>query len=110
MSEILNLYHNHVNYFGVGIVDKSFIRRDKESYCQRWARIRYKLTGEIIVQDTEDEAIKLVEFYISFYTYSSKRGSILGTARNYLKIYKRSDEFKIIDEKQDVLSREKSSE
>ena len=107
--EILNFYDSHVNYFSKGIVDKNFIRKDKEKYYQLWPIIRCELTSEIIVQDTEDESVKLVEFDINFYVYNPKRGSISGTARNYLKIRKTSVGPKIFDEKQQVFNREKNS-
>ena len=110
ISEILKCYDNNVNYFSVGIVDKKFIQKDKENFCRRWPIIQYKLTGEISVENTENENTKIVEFYISFHTYSSRRGSISGIARNHLKVRKTSEGLKIIEDQQKVLNREKNPE
>jgi len=109
VSKILYLYDDYVNYFDEGMVNKDFIRKDKENYCHRWPIVQNSLKGQIIVQDLSDESKKSVTFHIDFYVHNSERSiSVSGTARNSWIIRKAKSELKIIDEKQKVLTRQKS--
>ena len=108
ISEILTLYDYHVNYHLEGIKTKDFIRQDKQLYYQRWPVVEYKLDDEIAVQDLPDNEFKVVTFTTSFNVYNpEKENGIKGKALNTIKIRLINGDLKIIDEKQQVLSRKK---
>ncbi len=109
LSEILTMYAGKVDYFGKGVVDKAFIRKDKAYYYNRWEQVNSTLKGNIIIIDTPEEDVKLAEFSTDFWVHSAARGqTISGTARNTMKIRYTQKQFEIIDEKQEVLSRKKT--
>jgi len=108
IPDILALYDDSVDYFQSGTVTRSFIRRDKEEYYQRWSTVNNSLNGEITIWDSDDKGTKIVKFPISFDVYSPKQSwGVTGTAEITLKLRQINGDIKIIDEKQKVLSRNK---
>jgi len=111
ISALLNLYADVVNYFNEGDVIRDFIKQDKKNYYQRWPEVNNHLDGEVIIENTQDDNIKVVKFPINYRTHSLARKVVIsGKAINTLTIRKTNGTIKIIDEKQEVLGREKQSQ
>ncbi len=105
MSEILNTYAEQVNYYGVGVVDKTFIRKDKNYFCKRWPIIQYNLAGEVNIIN-HHEASSAIEFLINFTVKNPPRAkSISGMAKHSLTLKTINGELKIFNEKQEVINR-----
>jgi uncharacterized caspase-like protein len=108
IPEILSLYADRVDYFGQGVVGLDFIRKDKQGYYQSWPQVEHRLNGDITITDTREADVKKVTFPISFSVRNPNRGTaVVGNATNTFIIRLTRGTWKIIDEKQQVLSRKK---
>jgi len=105
LNEVLNCYAPVVNYFDKGVVTEKIIKKDKLDYFTRWPIRQYTIVGEILVNDVTNE-LKVVEFRINFVLQDSKN-TIKGIADNKWQIKKINNQFKIVNEKQQVISRDK---
>jgi len=103
LEGLLTHYGEKVNYFSKGLVSKNFIRKDKESYIKKWPQIITSLNGPIELAVNRDSIS--AQFPIDFFVQNSQK-SIKGKAINYWKLQKIGNSLKIIDEKQNVLTRE----
>jgi hypothetical protein len=102
---VLKYYADKVNYFAKGVVDKDFIRRDKEYYYKRWPKVIYTLDGDIEYGTSYEPNTIIVKFTMDYYV-SNNNKSIQGKAFNVLNINKLDGKLQIIDEKQRIISRE----
>lgn len=107
-SDIALMYGDTVDYFDKGLVTRQFILGDKRAYCQRWPEVSFTLTGPIKVIETGDED-SIVTFTTHFSVRSPSRGPISGRAQSTLKMRRLQGDIKILDEKQAVLARKKTS-
>lgn len=104
---ILSHYGEEVDYFSKGIVDKRFIKKDKELYLRRWTAIKYTIEGQPETRDGSKVNSKIVKFNSTFLVSSAKQ-TITGTAENTWTLEKINNEWRIVREKQRVLNREKN--
>ena len=105
LNTVLNYYAPVVDYFNIGVVNKKAIEKDKIDYFSRWPNKNYTVVGDIKIEDINME-LKSVEFRMIFVVKNSKN-TIKGIADNKWQIKKINNEFKIVNEKQQVVSREK---
>ena len=105
---LLTFYADRVDYFGIGVVTKNKIRKDKRYYYKRWPSIDYELVGDIQFLGSPDDTTFGVVFDLKFLVKDSRRW-ISGKARNTLRLREQGGSLVIVDEKQKVLHREKGN-
>lgn len=102
---VLKHYADKVNYFAKGLVDKDFIRKDKENYYKRWSKVIYNLDGDIEYETSYEPNTIIANFTMDYYVSNNKK-SIQGKATNVLKMNKINGSLQIVDVKEQVISRE----
>ncbi|OPY80229.1 MAG: PEGA domain protein [Syntrophorhabdus sp. PtaU1.Bin153] len=103
---VLAHYGEQVDYFAKGIVRKDFIRKDKQLYFKRWTTIVNTLDGQPQIQETSQVNTKVVRFASEFSVKNEKQ-CITGRADNTWTLQSENNQWKIIGEQQQVLSRDK---
>lgn len=103
---VLSHYGEQVDYFAKGVVGKDFIRKDKQSYFKRWTTIVNTLDGQPQIQETSQDNIRVVRFASEFSVKNEKQ-CITGRADNTWTLRSENNQWKIIGEQQQVLSRDK---
>jgi serine/threonine protein kinase len=111
MSLLTSHYADNVVYYGWGMVGRDEISVDKQSFLKKWPQLSYVLQGEVRIEDTEHKNIKRVNFNIEFSASNPDNGnSSKGKALRVLVLRSRPVEgIRIIEEKEHVLEREKST-
>lgn len=105
MNSIMACYGDRVDYYSNGVVGKDGIKRDKGYYFNQWDRIDSSIEGNIVFIVTDQENVRIAKFISKFAVENAKR-SAKGRAENVWKIQRTDRGFKIIDEKQKIISRE----
>jgi hypothetical protein len=107
IAELMNCYAERVSFLNAGVRDKGFIRKDKQDYYRRWPIVQRSILGDIQVEDGSESGTKRVSFHTSFSVRSPARGaSISGTTVNTLILSMIDGSLRIIDEREEVESRE----
>jgi hypothetical protein len=102
---MLRFYDERVDYFQRGIVSHVDILRDKTEYCARWPLVKSTLIGDVAVANSTDD-VRVLVFKTEFHVESPPRNArVSGTAKNVLSVRQVAGTWKIIDEKQQVLTR-----
>lgn len=106
IDALLNCYSTDVDYFGKGIVNKNFIRKDKNDYFKKWDDVKYKLEdNSLSITELPDNAKQAV-FNIEYSVYSSERNKQSeGIAQSTIKIRNAENGLEIFDEKQKIISK-----
>lgn len=108
LDAILHCYAEKVDYFDHGIVDRDFIRQDKNTYFSRWPTAKHEIQGNITIEgdgknmaDTNTEAS-----YISRFELKNDDGRHLtGTTRSRFTLAWRQNHFEITAEKAELLDK-----
>ncbi len=109
LHDILDLYGDHVDYFGKGIVKKRYIERDKFIFYKRWPIVNFSLKSGINIQAMHEKDIWLLTYNINYLTQNPvRREQSSGEAITTIEVKKINSRFIIINEKQNVIRREKS--
>jgi tetratricopeptide (TPR) repeat protein len=110
VEALLALYGDRVNYYSDSPYGKSdanhgFIAEDKRNYFRKWPSLKYRLTSDVEV--AQEDHLKVLRFKYSFDAFNKEKGRYLvGEALNTLKVLEEGDSWKIVFERQKVLSRE----
>jgi hypothetical protein len=106
INAILDCYADEVDYFGKGLVDKKFIRKDKDDYYKKWDDVKYQMEyNSLSITDLPDNS-KLAVFNFEYSVYSSQRNKQLGgIAQSKIKIRQGENGLEIYDEKQEIISK-----
>ena len=56
----LEFFADRVQYYNQGVVDREKIRRDLQSYNQRWPQRRFWLAGEVNVEPQPDSRLRVI--------------------------------------------------
>lgn len=75
IDTIIATYADKVVYQDHGVVDKTFIRGDLESYFKRWPVTKIQLNSAVQVLDTKNPAEKRVLFSYDFNATAPDRGA-----------------------------------
>jgi hypothetical protein len=75
IDTIIATYADKVVYQDHGVVDKTFIRRNLESYFKRWPVTKIQLNSAVQVLDTKNPAEKRVLFSYDFNATAPDRGA-----------------------------------
>lgn len=103
---LLNCYSDEVDYFGKGIVDKNFIRKDKDNYFKNWDNVKYRLEDNSLSINELPDNSKIAVFNIEYSVYSSERNKQLtGIAQSTIRIRQGKNGLEIYDEKQKIISK-----
>jgi hypothetical protein len=84
-----------VNYFGHGLQDPKFVKKDVADYCKRWPERKYELIEPVTFAAAENENEAVVEFPISF-SVRNKKHAAKGKTRNTWTVRAEGDELKIV--------------
>jgi flagellar biosynthesis GTPase FlhF len=104
VDTFLDDYAEKVDYYSAGVVNKDFIRKDKEYFNKRWPKRTYTIIGEIQTANTSYDDEKIVQFTYDYYVQSENK-STRGRANNSIRVKKIDNVLKIIGEKQEVVKR-----
>jgi ribosomal protein L40E len=105
IEKLLGYYAEIVDYYGKGRVTGDFIRKDKSLFFRKWTTIENSVVGELKLVP-EGNNIYTIQFDTAFMVQNSSK-SISGNADNTWRLLKTASGLKIIDEKQNVLSRDR---
>jgi hypothetical protein len=95
-------YAKQVDYFEDKNVDQDFIRKDLANYFQRWPIIKYKITRQIEIGNTQTTKVQ-VRFYYDYETRNSVTGnSGLGWASDTWLISVNDGSLLIVSEQEEV--------
>lgn len=101
----LSFYADQVNYFTWGNIPKKEVRKDKVNHFKRWQEISSEFDGEFTLNDVYGRPDKKeVVFQIVFNVKNSQK-AVRGIARNTWVLQRNGTELQIIDEKQQIISR-----
>jgi predicted aspartyl protease len=107
MDKVLSFYGDTVDYYSKGMVLRSYIRQDKETYFKFCRKLSYTLADDLRIVNLGDPEKITLTFTYSFLIESSKK-NISGTAKNTWEIEKFNSNPKIIAEKQIVIDRKEA--
>jgi len=93
---VLEIYADKVDFYKAGVVDRTFITKDKKDYFNKWPYRKYELTSDIKVSKSEGLKQWISEFNYSYYV-ANKTRNLNGEAWCKLTI-KEGGRLKIIGE------------
>ncbi len=105
MDTALACYGKKVEYYDSGLVDRDFIRKDKNLYFSNWDRIDFSLDSDVTLIVTDQQDIRIAKFEAAF-SVANRSRSIKGRAENIWKVKRINDELKIVGERQRILVRQ----
>lgn len=105
MDKVLSFYADKVDYFTKGIVSKSEIRKDKETYFKFWNDLSYVLDHDLTMSDANKPNTLSLKFTFTYHIHTATK-LIIGTVQNQWDVENSDSEPKIVAEKQTVLSRD----
>jgi S1-C subfamily serine protease len=109
IDTIMSTYADKVVYQDHGVVDKTFIRRDLESYFKRWPVTKIQLNSGVQVLDTKNAAEKRVLFSYDFHATAPDRGAnSVGSASTEWWVWETEGTLKVFGEKEQVITRQKN--
>lgn len=108
IEKVLSFYADGVDYYGKGVVSRSYIRKDKETFFNFFRSLAYSLSDDLVIADTNKPDTKILTFTFS-YQIETQRKTITGTAKNTWTIANFSNRPIIISEKQTATNRQESS-
>ena len=77
LDSVMQFYAPEVNYYGKGMVDEAFIRRDISERRRRWPRRKYQLLNKPVARAGPSPNQYLVSYRIG-YTLADRRSEIRG--------------------------------
>lgn len=104
LEAVLSFYADKVDYYSKGIVPKNFIKTDKESYFKVFQRLSYSVMGDVHITDSDNPKIKQLDFIYAFSVQTPKK-TLNGTAENVWTVQMIENRWRIIGEKQKVITR-----
>ena len=107
MEKVLSFYGDTVDYYSNGLVLKSFIKKDKETFVDFCHKLSYTLADDLRITNLGNSGRCTVTFTTSYFIESSKK-NVSGTAINTWDIDNANTNPKIIAEKQTVLDRKET--
>ncbi|MGO9533311.1 MAG: zinc ribbon domain-containing protein [Syntrophobacteraceae bacterium] len=107
LDKVLSFYGDNVDYYSNGLVQKTFIKKDKETYFAFCHTLSYTLVDDLKVSNLGTSDRCTLTFTTSYIIESAKK-NIMGTAINTWQIDNVSTNPKIIIEKQTVLDRKET--
>jgi hypothetical protein len=108
VEAIIPCYAERVIYFDHGIVDRDFIRQDKETYFRHWPTARYEIQGDVTFEggNPQRSYVNTVASYVSSFELKNADGrQITGTARTHYNLTWKNDHFEITSERAEVLNK-----
>jgi len=105
-SALLAYYETQVEYYSAGMVTIDFIRKDKKNYLKKWKELKFIMLEPVDVVIDQNSRTASIRFVYEFSADSGKELS-RGKAENFWKLKKTGGMFKIVSEKQKILSRKR---
>jgi uncharacterized caspase-like protein len=110
IPKILDCYAEQVSFMDQGIVTRDKIRQGLDDYYRRWPQVQRSLSGDIRVEDGPGTGTKRATFSTVFSVFSPQRGAgVSGVTKNTLVLSVKDGALRIIDDKEQVLSRQRSN-
>lgn len=105
LDTLLSCYGKRVEYFNSGLVDRNYLRDDKELYFSNWDKIETHLAGDVVLIVTDQQDIRIAKFESAF-SLANRNRSITGRAENIWKVKKVNGRLRIVGERQKILVRQ----
>lgn len=70
---VLEIYADNVDFYKAGVVDRTFITKDKKEYFSKWPYRKYELTSDIKVSKSEGLKQWIAEFNYFYYVANKTR-------------------------------------
>ena len=106
LDEMIALYGEEIDYFALGRVGRSTVRKDKKYVIDRWPISRYLLASSVKGQVLAGNAVA-IELDVEFDVYSPARGKgVRGRTTNALTINWERGAFRVVRIRENVRSRE----
>jgi hypothetical protein len=74
LESIVSDYSERVDYYTDGIVNRNFIRADRQKFVQSWPDFSIQFISDVQVTDTGDTNVKIATFNYNFIAKNSARG------------------------------------
>jgi hypothetical protein len=104
MGKVLSFYGEKVDYHSKGVVPKSYIAKDKESFFGSWRMLSYSVPTDLQIASLErPDAIRLT--FTCEYNMNTGNKTIKGIAKNTWDIETSGTNPKIIAEKQTMINK-----
>lgn len=111
-DKLMEFYAEQIDYYTWGLVDKMVVAQEKRDYFARWPEVQQELIGEIDISPTDKSNEKIVVYLLNFIVINPEQkqdfNRISGQARHTWRLRQTPEGWKIIEEKQRVLSRQKN--
>lgn len=106
LEAIISNYAERVDYWGNGIVDHDFIRKDKATYFERWPVSREEIEGPISVSGTGDDWV--AQFKTRFRVENPSKGVVIqGRQEATWSLRLINGSFRIVAENGQVLEKQR---
>ena len=107
LSNFLSFYADNVDYFGAGIVSRSFIRDDKRNYYKRWSNVEIRFIRLVDIVKKENGQTNIVKYLVEFDVYSRSRGKgVKGISEKTIIVKNDQGNLKIISDKEKLQKKE----
>ena len=107
LSNFLSFYADNVDYFGAGIVSRSFIRDDKRNYYKRWSNVEIRFIRLVDLVKKENGQTNIVKYLVEFDVYSRSRGKgVKGISEKTIIVKNDQGNLKIISDKEKLQKKE----
>ncbi len=111
VDQLMDFYADQIDYYTWGLVDKVIVAQEKQDYFARWPKVEQQLISAIKITPAKSSKDLQVTYLLSFTVENpqQKEGPkrISGQARHSWRLTPHAQGWKIIGEKQRVLSRQR---
>jgi hypothetical protein len=108
ISGLVEDYAERVNYYENGVVDHSFIVKDRQTYAAAWPYLKLTPYGDVRLRDSDTTGQVAVSFDYRFEARNSKGIRSMGDAANLWIIDTSGEGLKITSENQTITNRRRS--
>lgn len=108
ISGMIADYADRVDYYENGIVDRSFIARDRQTFAAGWPSVKILQVGAVRIHDTASGDRATISFDYRFDARNGKGIHSLGDAANTWILDTSDGGMKIVSEKQNVTNRKRT--
>jgi serine/threonine protein kinase len=108
ISGMIADYADRVDYYENGIVDRSFIARDRQTFAAGWPSVKILQLGAVRIHDAASSDRATISFDYRFDARNGKGIHSLGDAANTWVLDTSDGGLKIVSEKQNVTNRKRT--
>jgi serine/threonine protein kinase len=108
ISGLIADYADRIDYYENGVVDRSFIARDRQTYAAGWPVVKILPLGAVRIGDTASSDRVTIWFDYRFDARNGKGIHSLGDAANTWVLDTSYGSLKIVSEKQNVTNRKRT--